>query len=108
MRAGELDRVITIRQHVDGSPARDSSGGIIPNWVDVYTDLPAGKRAASGREVFAAAQNAAQIDTVFVTRYVTGIDTTMQVVFEGQEYDIQDVQEIGRREGLLIKARVKR
>lgn len=108
--AGELDRFITIQQNVDGSPSqRDAMGGIVDNWTDIYSNMPASKRAATQREVFTAAQNAAQIDAVFVTRFQVGIDATMRIVCEGTTYEIQgDPQEIGRREGLLFKVKVKR
>lgn len=112
-RSGELDRRISIQRMGEPPvqspplPVRDEAGGLIEYWEDVYADLPAGKRAATGREIFTAAQNAAQIDTVFVTRFYDGINTTMRVMFDGAAYDIHDVQEMGRRQGLLIKAKVK-
>lgn len=112
MRAGELDRVITIQRQADpdsvSPPLRDAMGGVIESWVNVHEDLPAGKRAASGREIFAAGQNARQIDTVFVIRWVEDITTDMRVLFDDLVYDIQTChREIGRREGLLIEARVR-
>ena len=40
--------------------------------------------------------------TLFTIRYRDDIDATMTIAYEGEEYDIQSIKEIGRREGLEI------
>lgn len=99
MKAGQLDRRITIRKQ---GMIQDGYGGFIPGgWEDVAT-VWARVEQTSGREFFAAATVQSERRVVFRFRHLPGIDTTMSVFHEDREHNIREVREIGRREGLEL------
>lgn len=101
MRAGQLDRRITIQQFAT-SP--DSFGQPIETWTDVAV-VWAQITAESGGESYAAEQRTAKQVVTFTVRYRAGIrPKSHRVVYDGEIYDVENVEEIGRREGLAIKA----
>lgn len=70
---------------------RSSSGGMVDSWVPFADDVPAEIRAPSGRELIAAAQQQAQVDTWITIRWMPGIEPTMRVVNDhdgGRVYQI--------------------
>ena len=61
-----------------------------------------------GREYFAAAYIQLEKMLVFTTRYKEGLDETMRIRFQGNDYDIQFIDNIKyRNEYLEIKALLK-
>ncbi len=101
MRAGRLDRRVTIRSR---TTAADAQGQQIETWSDVDT-VWASKRDLRGREYFAAQSMNADVTTVFEMRYRADVTVLHRLVCEGLTYDIQDVSEIGRRQGLQVICR---
>lgn len=116
MRAGPLDRRITIqRKTVSQAP----SGQEIDTWVAVSHCRPARVTPLGGSERFGADQFFARQQVEIEIRwssivadlnpldrivYPAPADPSEQSPAESQIYDIMSVDEIGRREGLLIKA----
>jgi SPP1 family predicted phage head-tail adaptor len=100
MNAGKLDRRITIQSVTE---AQDNAGQPVQTDVLLAT-VWAQVEALRGREPFQGDQFNAQQVTVFTIRYRDDVDATMQIIWEGEEYDVQSVKEIGRREGLEISA----
>lgn len=99
MRAGDLDRRITIqREEVVGD---DGFGNEITDWVDVVTTW-ARVVQASGREFFAAAAIQSETKVMFKLRFMDGITVIDRVVYDGRNHDIHEVKELGRREGLEL------
>ena len=92
MRAGRLNRRISIRKSTS-SP--DSYGGQIPTWSTVLNDAWAQVRPLSMREMWQADQVSSPIDTEFLLRYATGITPSMIVVYDGKEYNIHSVIDVG-------------
>jgi SPP1 family predicted phage head-tail adaptor len=82
---------------------QNAYGEPIVEWEDVAT-VWAGKRDMKGMERFAAQQVMAQVDTKFVIRYRSDVTPINRLVFEGRNYDIVSVLELGRRESLEILA----
>lgn len=107
MRAGDLDRRITIRR---ATTAQDSgSGEEIETWADLAT-VWASWRRASARETLAAAEVAAAISDVFVCRWspVTATITPKdRIVYGGKTYNIEAVAEVGRREGIELRGNAR-
>jgi SPP1 family predicted phage head-tail adaptor len=101
MRAGRLDRSITIQRK---SVTLSDSGDQVVTWVDVAT-VPADKIENRGAERFAAQQIVGHAVKTFRIRWsqtVAEISTLHRLLFEGRNFDITDVREIGRREGIEI------
>lgn len=103
MKSEELDRRITIQR---GTPNRDALNSEILDWSD-YVTLSASRRAASANERLAQQEVGADFEQVFAVRWsptTATINPKDRVVFDGRTYDIISATEIGRREGVLIKA----
>jgi len=101
MKAGELDRRIMIEEK---TVTNSDSGEEIITWLPLVTvwarKIEAkGAERFSGQELFGAAVKTFQIRW---SLYASTITTKHRLLFDGRTYDITDVREIGRREGLEI------
>lgn len=106
LNAGRLDRRITIKTK---SVSQNDFGEEIVTWTDVTT-VWAQRSPLKGYERWVAQQVAASVDERFRIRFRTDVSPEDIVEFEGREYDITSVTEIGRRAGLelLCTARAER
>lgn len=104
--AGDLDRRVALRRTVR---APDAYGELVPVWEALGT-VWAGLRESGGmaRETEDAGEERAAIQRrTFVVRWsavaasLTGLDG---LTFEGRDYDIVGVKQIGRRYRLSIEA----
>lgn len=100
MRAGQLDRRIKVQLPVE---RQDGAGGATPAW-DNFLTIWARREPAGGGEAGGEGTVTAQRRAVFTTRWYPGIDETCRIVHDGQPWDIELVEEIGRKEGLRITA----
>ena len=100
MWPGNLDRRITIRELVDGQDAAGQPIQVCQTVATVWAQF----EPLRGRERFVAQQVQAELDARFRIRYRTDIHPGMHIAFGDEEYDIEAVMEIGRREGLEILA----
>lgn len=103
MEAFNLDRPIVIQQLTTG---QGSAGGVTETWSE-FASVLAEYVPAGGLEYFAAQQVNAQFDAKFRIRWISGVVPTMRIVYDQQNWDILAVGEIGRRDGIEIKARVR-
>lgn len=95
MRAGKLDRRLTIRRFTE--TGRNEFNEPVISWADVAT-VWAQQRPNRGSERFAAAQIAGTAVMTFHIRYRSDITVQDRLVYEGQEYEIvAPPREIGRR-----------
>lgn len=101
MRAGDLDRQVTL-QHVTVAAA-DANGSKAQTFAD-YATVWAQKIDAGGREFFSAGQEQAEIDTRFKIRYRSDVLITDRLTVDGLTYEINHIQELGRREGQMLFA----
>ena len=101
MRAGDLDRSITLQHMVVAAP--DANASRAQSFTD-YATVRTAKIDAGGREYFAGQQVQAQLATRFKIRYRSDVLPTDRISFESQSYNISHIQELGRREGLMIFA----
>lgn len=103
MKAGRLDRRITLQRK---SATQNSYGEEVAAWADLAT-VWAEVVPSAGREAFVAQQFAGFINATFrvrwssLTRSITDLD---RISFDGRIYNITEVREIGRREGLEFVA----
>jgi SPP1 family predicted phage head-tail adaptor len=94
MGAGKRRHLITIQQR---SVTRDPSyGSEIVAWTNVATEW-AQFDPVRGHEYFSAKQERAESVVRFRTRYRADIAAEMRIVFNGKNYDIDDVMDIGGR-----------
>lgn len=101
MRAGLLNRQVIIRK---STSTQNSFGEQVRGWSDLMKCW-ARVVPLSGAERFAAQQAMAEIDTEFTVRYTTAIRPEMLISYNGLEYDIHSMIDVGdRRRELRILA----
>lgn len=98
MRAGDMDRRILIQSY---SYETDEYGGTIDTWTDV-AEVWANVTQQSGREFFGAGTIQSERKVVFRLRWLDGITVLHRIVYDGRDHDIQEVRELGRKEGLEL------
>lgn len=100
MRAGALDRRITIRRYTVAGD--DGYGNEIREWADLAT-VWAAVQQEGGREYFAQGGIQAERKIVFRLRW-TDVAVSDRIQYDGGEFDIHDVRELGRKDGLELHA----
>lgn len=103
MQAGQLDRLITLQGKTS---TQDDHGGVVEAWAKV-ADIWAQYLAGGGNERFASAQVYAETQGRFRIRWRSGVTPQHRIVFDGKEWDIIAVDEIGRRTGLELKVKAR-
>ncbi|MCO6358550.1 phage head closure protein [Roseivirga pacifica] len=99
---GFQDRRITIQQN---TAVQNSDGQPIEGWSDLYANVPAKRIYGSGGEKEDSGQLVPHQLADYEIRYASSITTNCRVVEAGQVYEVLSVQEIGRRQGLLLKCK---
>lgn len=102
MNIGRLDRAITIEQKVEST---NVIGEKVASWTTYHTAFASVQRVG-GSEREEGDRTTATRKVKFKIRYFAGIDETMRVVYDGNQYDITEIQELDR-EGLWIYANKK-
>lgn len=101
MRIGSLDRRIAIQRQ---SVTQAADGEEVVTWQDVAT-VWARKIENRGSERFTAQQFVGHAVRTFRFRWsttVSEITDKHRIVFDGRNFNITDVREIGRREGIEV------
>jgi SPP1 family predicted phage head-tail adaptor len=99
MRAGRLDRSITIQR---STYEVDPAGSPIYTWQDVAT-VRAEIVQANTEEFIRSYGASDETLVIFRLRYLDGITNADRVIFGGERHDIKDVKEIRRRRGLELR-----
>ncbi len=71
----------------------NENGFEVETWEDFKT-VWAAVSNLHGREYYAAAAVQAENTVKFTIRYLTGLDTTMRIVFQGKQYNITAIDNI--------------
>lgn len=100
MRAGKLDRTIRIDRYSAGVP--DDFGTVTPGYAELAT-LRAQIVQASTEEFIQAFGASDETVIIFRTRWLDGVKTADRVVYEGGNFDIKELKEIGRRKGMDLR-----
>ena len=101
MRTGELDRRITLRRP---TKAQDSYGEPLITYADEAT-VWAKVTPIAGGESYEGDQRTNKQRVEVLIRYRAGMEANAWLfVYDGETYEIEDVQEVGRREGLKLTA----
>ena len=93
MRAGELDRRITLQR---ATTAPNGFNEPVESWTDLAT-VWAQQRPDRGAERFAAQEIVGRAVMTFHIRYRTDVRTTDRILYQGRIWNILDVREVGRR-----------
>lgn len=100
MRAGDLDRTIELQSV---STVQNSFGEPVETWA-TFATVAAKVSPQRGDERFTAQQIVGKAVVTFKLRYRTDVTVLNRIRYVGRDYDIHDVRELGRREGLEIDA----
>lgn len=99
MRAGKLDKTITIERRGE---VVDDYGTVTEGWATL-----AGVRAQviqqSTEEFLQSAGTTGQTAIVFRIRHRDGLTTADRVSYQGQVFDLKEIKELGRRDGLDLR-----
>jgi phage head-tail adaptor, putative, SPP1 family len=101
MRAGKLDREITIEKYVAGAP--DQYGTVQPSW-QCFATVRAQIVQQSTEEFMRSFGTSDEAAVIFRIRWMEGIGLADRVVYEGHAYNLKEIKEIGRRNGLELRA----
>lgn len=99
MRAGKLDRTLTIER---STYEVDDYGNPVFTWTPLAT-MRAQVVEASTTEYIRNYGASSENVTVFRTRWLNGVTLADRVVADGVIFDIKDIKEIGRRRGLELR-----
>lgn len=101
IRAGELDRRITIQRALI---TRDAFNAEVETWTDLCTVWAKYEPVRDG-EKFRAGERAADLSARFTIRHssqVADINGRDRLIFENRTHQIINHKEIGRREGIEL------
>lgn len=98
MRAGQLDRVITIQR---STSEIDEYGNPAATWSDIAT-IRAQLVQASTEEFIRGYGASDETAIIFRTRFLE-VGPADRIVFDGANHNIKELKEIGRRRGLEIR-----
>jgi SPP1 family predicted phage head-tail adaptor len=101
MRAGKLDRTISIETYSAGEP--DDYGNVTAQWVPLAT-LRAQLIQSSTEEFIRAYGASDETVIIFRTRWLSGVSNSARISYEGGVFNVKEVKEIGRRIGLELRA----
>jgi SPP1 family predicted phage head-tail adaptor len=99
MRAGNLDRSITIER---STYVQDEWGTPIYTWSELAS-LRAQIIQSSTEEFIRNYGASDETVIIFRTRFFPGVVNADRIIFEGGEYNIKEVKEIGRRKGMDLR-----
>src|SRR2546423_453866 len=100
MKAGPLDREITVEQV---TVTQTGTGAVSKGWA-TFAQAWAAYEPMGTRERFLAGAVHSAKTAKFRIRWLSGVDPTMRIQFDGLPWKITGIAEIGRREGLDIAA----
>lgn len=101
---GKMDRRIVFEDQQE--VGRSDSGQPVYEWKPIvnHSGVWAQVHSDGGNELFQSDKKTAERRRLFVTKYYPEVSETTTILYMGMRYDIKVLEEIGRREGLSIKA----
>lgn len=87
IRAGRLNRLVTLQQKATGSPAQFATGELDEVWVDV-AQVWASVEPLVGREFYEAQQIQSSVTAKIRIRWRPGVDAGMRIVHQGKIYNL--------------------
>lgn len=102
--SGKYDRRITINRM---ERTQTLTGEYTTSWVGVLTDIPARYVPQSGGQNYEGEQRVSNTLVVFHIRYNQDVKQGYQLIYDGVEYNIASVIEVGRKVALELRAERK-
>lgn len=102
-KSPQLNQRILLQTKVE---TQSDTGFMTVSWA-YYLSVWANVKPFRGREYHEADRVNAETTSWFLIRYRRGLSPTMRIVYEGRNYDILDIQEVGKREGTKILAKAE-
>jgi len=93
LNAGQRNKIITIQTK---TMSTDDYGGQVETWAD-FTKVWAAVWPLKGRELFAAQAAKSETTVRFNIRWIAGLSESMRIVYNGKNYDITGLINIGER-----------
>lgn len=100
MNSGRLDRRIIIQSKAE---VKDAYGEKINVWSTFLT-VWSNPFQLDGKEQTDNNNRSTERMTMFKTRYNSTITSRMRIIWESNFYKIEDIKELGRQDGLMIRA----
>lgn len=82
IQAGKYRHRVTIQKPIQ---VQDTTGSVIPTWIDVAFDVRVSIDFLNGREMLLAQQVQADVTTAIAMRWRPGIDASMRILHESYE-----------------------
>lgn len=101
MRAGRLDRTITVLKRTEGEP--EGPFGTIPITYPPLATVRAEIVQGSTEDFLRSYGEVTETAIIFRIRWLDNVTTSDRVSHEGESLTIREVKEIGRRRGLEIR-----
>lgn len=99
MRSEKLDRRLIIQEPAE---TRDDYGQEVLTW-STFATVWAGVKLNIGKESFQTSERVKERVVDFKVRYRTDITENMRLLYDSNYYEIEDVVELGREDGLIIR-----
>ena len=99
MRSEKLDRRLIIQEPAE---TRDDYGQEVLTW-STFATVWAGVKLNIGKESFQTSERVKERVVDFKVRYRTNITANMRLLYDSNYYEIEDVVELGREDGLIIR-----
>lgn len=99
MRAGKLDKTITIERH---AITVDDYGTQTEGWSQIAT-VRAQLVQSSTEEFIRSFGSTGETAVIFRIRHRDGLKVADRVTNQGQVFDVKEIKELGRREGLELR-----
>ena len=99
MRSEKLDKRITFESFTD---SKDSYGQEIRTW-STFASCWAGIKLNIGKEAYISSEKVKERVVDFKIRWREDLNNEMRIIYKSNYYDIQDIIELGREDGLIIR-----
>ena len=99
MRSEQLDRRLII---LEPAETRDDYGQEVLTW-STFATVWANVKLNIGKESFQTNEKVKERVVDFKVRYRTDIMANMRLLYNSNYYEIEDVVELGREDGLIIR-----
>ena len=99
MNAGRLDRRITVQVNTESI---DSAGQRTLTWA-THIAIWSNPVQKVGLETDEDKNRSTKRNVDFRTRWNSTITNEMRIIWEGEYYKINDIKELGRKDGLMIQ-----
>jgi SPP1 family predicted phage head-tail adaptor len=101
MNAGLMDEIVTVQQFSTTTDA--NTGEKIRSWSTYTTAWARVQEAESGSESVDSDRREHKQTVTFTMRHDAGINTKMRIVWEGKNYNIENIADLSRRMYLKIQ-----